>query len=407
MPSDDRGSVAIVFALLVTVLFGVVALAVDLARGQSLAGKINSALDAAALAGAKALDRGADDTEVTAAAKAYFDAQMANMKIGNVTTTPFLATIDRSQMTVSTAVDADMGTTFGTMLGANKITLSKASSVMYKTRDVELSMALDITGSMLDGSKLSDMRSAAKNVLDVLFSDAKNDMTVRVALVPWAGSVNAGSLAATVSNGTSTDGCVVERQGPDAATDDYPAGADALPGVTAPYGYYSCPPNPVMPLLGKSQTNTIKAAIDSFAPDGATAGHIGAAWGWYMLSPSWAGLFPTANKPAAYAPNDRIKAILLMSDGEFNLSYLNGASTDMPAMTDESYTQFQALCTSMKDKKVVVYTVILGMPSARALTEMQTCASGDKQFFQAVTGNELKVAFKEVAAQLSSMRLTK
>lgn len=407
MPSDERGSVAIVFALLVTVLFGVLALAVDMARGQSLASKIGTALDAAALAGAKALDRGADDSEVKAAAKAYFDSQMVNMKIDKVTMTPFVATIDRSESTVSTAVDADMGTTFGAMLGANKITLAKSSSVAYKTRDVELAMALDVTGSMGDGSKLSDMRSAAKSVLDVLFADAKNDMSVRVAVVPWAASVNAGSLAASVSNGTSTDGCVVERKGTDAATDDYPSGADALPGVTAPYGYYTCSPNPVMPLRGKSQSNAIKSALDSFTPNGGTAGHIGTAWGWYLLSPSWAGLFATPNKPAAYSTSDTIKAVLLMSDGEFNLSYLNGASTDMTAMTDESYAQFQALCTGMKDKKVVVYMVGFGIPNARAVTEMQTCASGDKHFFQAVTGNELKDAFKQIATQLKSMRLTK
>ena len=83
--SNERGSVAIIFALLVTVMFGVVALAVDMARGQNLASKISSALDAAALAGAKALDRGADDGEVKAAAKAYFQAQMANLKITKVT----------------------------------------------------------------------------------------------------------------------------------------------------------------------------------------------------------------------------------------------------------------------------------------------------------------------------------
>ena len=253
--SDDRGSVAIIFALLVTVLFGVVALAVDMARAQSLASKINSALDAAALAGAKALDRGADDAEVKADAKAFFDAQMANLKISDTSMTPFSATINKSESTVTTAVDADMGTTFGGMLGAAKITLAKSSSVMYKTRDVELSMALDVTGSMNDGSKIADMRAAAKSVLDVLFADAKNDMTARVALVPWSASVNAGPLAATVSNGTSTDGCVVERQGSDAATDDYPSGADALPGVTAPYGYYSCPPNSIMPLAGKSKSS--------------------------------------------------------------------------------------------------------------------------------------------------------
>ena len=166
-------------------------------------------------------------------------------------------------------------------------------------------------------------------------------------------------------------------------------------------------PNPVMPLSGKSKSNVIKSAIDSFTPNGGTAGHIGTAWGWYMLSPAWASLFPTANRPAAYAPNDTIKAVLLMSDGAFNLSYLNGASTDLVAMTDESYAQFQALCTAMKDQKVVVYMVGFGIPDTRAQNEMRACVSSEKQYFQAVSGNELKDAFRQIASQLKGMRLTK
>lgn len=58
-----EGSVAIVFAISITGLMGMVALAVDLARAYNVSSKIATALDAAALAGAKMLDGGSLHSE--------------------------------------------------------------------------------------------------------------------------------------------------------------------------------------------------------------------------------------------------------------------------------------------------------------------------------------------------------
>ncbi len=403
--SDRRGGVAVTFALLLTGLFGAIALTVDMARGQNLATRISYALDAAAMAGAKALDRGDDDTAVQQTAEAFFNVQLAKMGVHNVTLSGFKVAIDKSKGSVNVSVDADMGTTFAAIIGKSKIELAQTSTVVYKARDVELAMALDVTGSMNDGTKLADMRSAAKDVLDTLFAEAKDDKSVRVSVVPWAASVNAGTLADSVSNG-SADGCVVERINGQTGDAD-PSGSNALRAVSAPYGYYSCPSIPVMPLLGKSKNTEIRSVLDSIAPLGGTAGHLGMSWAWYMLSPSWAGVLPKASQPGSYAPQETVKAVLLLSDGEFNLSYLSGASTDTTLMSDESYQQFQDICAGMKQNKISIYTVGFGLPDPRAQAEMKACASSDQHFFQAANGADLKSAFKKIALQLKQMRLTK
>jgi Flp pilus assembly protein TadG len=402
--SDQRGGVAITFALLATGLFGAIALAVDLARGQTLANRVSNALDVAAIAGAKSLDRGDDDAQVQVTAEAFFNAQMTNMRIHNVTLSSLRVTIDKNKGSVSTSIDADMGTTFGAIIGKNKVELAKSSSVIYKARDVELAMALDVTGSMNDGTKLADMRSAAKDVLDSLFSEAKDDKSVRVALIPWAASVNAGSLASSVSSGSS-DGCVIERLNGQTGDAD-PSGSNALKAVTAPYGYYSCPTNPVMPLMGKSKNSNIRGVLDSIVPVGGTAGHLGMSWAWYLLSPSWAGILPTGSSPGSYSPQETVKAVLLLSDGEFNLSYKSGPSYDLATMTNESYQQFRDICTGMKQNKIAVFMVGFGVPDARAQSEMQACASSSQHYYQAINGPDLKAAFKKIALQLKQLRLT-
>ena len=73
----NEGSIAIVFALCITGIFGVVALAVDFARAYNVSSKIATALDAAELAGAKMLDGGGTDTQIQHATETFFNAHMA------------------------------------------------------------------------------------------------------------------------------------------------------------------------------------------------------------------------------------------------------------------------------------------------------------------------------------------
>jgi Flp pilus assembly protein TadG len=404
---DESGSVAIIFALLVISLFGVIAMAIDIARAQNLSSKIATGLDASALAGAKLLDSGTSDNQIISTATSFFSSHMASLRIHNVSLSNFKVLIDRTNSTVTVDVDANMATTFGAILGINAVKLKKTSTVNFKLRDVELALALDITGSMNESNKLQDLKHAAGDVLDTLLKDAPNETAVRVAIVPWSASVNAGSLAAAASANLSTDNCVVERHGGSASTDDAPYGANASHVTTqAQSGAYQCPPNAVVPLSGKSSLSNLQSMVSSMTATGGTAGHIGTAWGWYMLSPNWSPLLPANSKPAPYNPSATIKSILLMTDGEFNVSHLTSAPYG--AMIDESYTQFQALCASMKAKKVNVFTVGFNLTSgSRAENELKTCASSASNFFAATNGSELKKAFQEVAAQLTSLRLSR
>jgi Flp pilus assembly protein TadG len=403
----ERGSVAIIFALLVIVIFGMLALSVDFARSYSSQARLASALDAAALAGAKALDNGRSDADIRAAALAFFNQTMADdQKDGALSTWNFNVQIDRQKSDVVVGVDAKIAATFGKVLGADHIRLDRSSTVMYKTRFVELALALDVTGSMNDNNKISDLKDAAKDVVKTLFEEASSEDAVRISMVPWASAVNFGSYAAAVSNNTSVDQCAVERLGTNEYTDVAPTGADALQALpSAPYAY-NCPTSPVMPLAGRSKEAQLKTAIENLTTSGGTAGHIGTAAGWYTLAPAWANIWPTGSKPRAYAPEDTIKGILMMTDGLFNVAWSNG-QVYSPAMIDESYARFQEICTKMKEQKVVIYTVGFGLTDTRAIEELETCAAGGGQFFQAANGSELKKAFKEVATQLKALRITR
>lgn len=429
--NNEGGGVAILFGLSAFVLFMVAGLAIDSARFQDVASRMQASLDASVLAGAKLLDdENATVGDIQNMTQANFSASMQSLGVKAKDISPLNVQVDRPNNSVQASVQATIPTLFGKIANVGSLTtISQSSKVVYSMLPIELSMVLDITGSMNNNNKISDMKAAAKDVIDTLYNSALSDSAVRIAVVPYSASVNAGGLASAVSvapppviicdakgkkchdvAGVDVDSCVIERQGPDAFTDAAPFGTDKLPNAPVPppagqYTNYSCTPSTVIPLTGKSQVATIKTTIDSYVAGGSTAGHIGTAWGWYMLSPDWAGVLPADSAPKPYGDSSVAKSMIIMTDGIFNTSYLNNGSTPQAQQPDESYQQFDALCAGIRAKGITVYTVGFDLSDPRALSELQSCASGPANFFNAKTGADLKKAFREVAQRLTTMRV--
>ena len=350
---DHDGTVAVLFGLSCVVLVGLIGLAVDTSRYYNYSSKMQQALDAATLAGAKMLpDDSVSDGDIEALIQAHFTASMATAGIAaNSLMTPAI-TIDRSKNSVTSQGSAKLPAMVSKFItGKGYVDTNLASKAIFDMKKIELSMVLDITGSMNTNNKLADMKVAAKDIVDELFNVSLSEDGIRIALAPYSASVNAGQYASAVTNvppttscsrvdhewrckdvaGVDQDTCVVERQGPNAATAAAPVGADKLPNVPAPTpSGYSCPPSTVLGLQGKSQQAEVTSTIDSYLAVGATAGHIGTAWGWYLLSPDWSGVLEHS-APKPYSDALVSKYMIVMTDGIFNRSYLTG-STDATTM---------------------------------------------------------------------------
>ncbi|MEQ1651778.1 MAG: pilus assembly protein [Hyphomicrobium sp.] len=427
---DRDGSVAILFGLSCIVLMGLIGLAVDTSRYYNYSARMQQALDAAALAGAKLLpDESMTDSDIQTVTLAHFNSTMEKTGVKADKLEQPTVTIDRVKNAVSLDSTAKLPVLFSKIIyDRSKVAINLKSNVVFDMKKVELSMVLDITGSMNSKNKLADLKTAAKDVVDELYNGSLSEEGVRIALAPYSASVNAGNLAAAVTNiptpksckwnwktwkwkcqnaaGVDVDTCVVERKGPNAATDVAPVGSDKLPNVpTLPYGHYTCPDATVLPLQGKSQKDTVKNTIDSYAASGATAGHIGTAWGWYLLSPSWGSVLPSDSDPKPYGDSEVEKTMIIMTDGEFNTSYVSGGNTPPDKQADESYAQFDALCGNIKAKNIKVYTVGFDLNDARALSELKKCASEPGNFFDAKSGADLKAAFKAIAQKLNTLRV--
>lgn len=425
---DQSGAVALIFALACAVILMSIGLAIDVARHESFAGRLQQSLDGTALTAAKMLsDLNVKDDEIQRRAEAFFRAQAETIGIPVADVSPLKITIDRSGPSVEVLGNMHASSLFGGLFTVPRLQqINRRSKVIYDMTSVELAMVLDITGSMSTKGKLQDLKHASKDVIDTLFDGALNDTNVKIALAPYSASVNAGEFSNDVTalptstscykpcwwcqrictnvTGSLVDTCVLERQGGDAFTDAAPSGVAKLPNVSSLASIppnYTCPTASVIPLSDRTHRDDLKAAIDGYAAGGATAGHIGTAWGWYLLSPSWANVFPAESAPGAYGDSKAQKSMIVMTDGEFNTSYTGAAD-----QTAASYDYFDQLCAAVKADGITVYTVGFDLNLPAALAHLQSCASSAQNFYDAKTGAQLKDAFKDIANKLGNLHVS-
>ncbi|MFT4912832.1 MAG: Flp pilus assembly protein TadG [Brevundimonas sp.] len=209
--------------------------------------------------------------------------------------------------------------------------------------------------------------------------------------------------------------CVTERTGDEAYTDAPTTRSDRV-GRHFPDISGDCMENTIQPL--SSRIGEIKANIDDLSVSGSTAGQIGIAWGWYMVSPNFGSLWPSS-AGAPYNTAETLKAVIIMTDGEFNAPYCKGVmargynapnseSNNCAPDNGEPYAQSRALCDAMKAQGVVVYTVgfqIGNSGNARSL--LRYCASTESGFYDAGSGTELSEAFNAIGRDITKLRISR
>jgi Flp pilus assembly protein TadG len=612
---STSGNTAMIFGLVAVTVIMAGGAGIDVARAVSMKTRLSSALDAAALAVGTQLNMTQD--QLKAMAQKYFDANYPAGALGDTDALDLVQTGDRISLSVTGHVD----TTLLRIININQFDLNVTNEVTRSANNLEVAVALDITGSM-KGTPLSDLKTAAKDMVDMIVQDVQTPYYTKLALVPYAASVNVGSyadsvrgsitgpktitgaawqtganktitgatkatpavitstahglvagdkvwisgvsgmtqlnnkpyivgtttantfqlkdynnvnvnstgystyssggivrkcvvptagvngcevqvtsaghgfadgdyvvisgvagmtqintgtnatwqvsgvtadtfnLTGTMPSGTTTaysaytsggsayctvqgceflrftnanggtkvfpiSTCATDRTGADAFTDvapstsllhrTYPA-ASPMASSTNP-----CVGQTIMPL--SIDKTALKAQIDTFAAGGSTAGQLGVAWAWYLISPDFGYLFPGASQPAAYGTDHLFKVVVLMTDGGFNTAYCNGvisqdstsgsgSSNDhinCNAPNGSAFAQAQSLCDAMKapGKDIIVYTVGFNVTAdTDAQQIMNYCATDADHAYFPSTGAELKTTFQLIAQEISQLRLS-
>ena len=182
-----------------------------------------------------------------------------------------------------------------------------------------------------------------------------------------------------------------------------------------------CTLQPVIRLT--ANTASIKTAVNAMVAVGDTNIPQGMVWGWHTLSPN----APFADG-SAYGTDKLRKIIILMTDGtntmgdpssnaEQNKSYFSGlgyiwqnilgiTSGSTAARATAMDNRLAALCTNVKAKDIVVYTVRVEVTSGPSPV-LENCASTPDKYYDVQDVAQLGVAFNSIADSIDNLRLSR
>jgi Flp pilus assembly protein TadG len=433
------GNMAITFGLLSLPVVVAMGGAVDYTRANAIKADLQSALDATALMVSKSAGSMTTD-QVQSAAQNYFAALFNNPAGYSYTVT---ATLD----TAGSSLTLDGVTTVKTEflhiypVRLENIDVKATATAKWGTSRLRVALVLDVSGSMLQASKLPTLKTAAKNLLTQLQGAATTNGDVYVSIIPFNKMVNIGkntyqqawlrwdlweqlngscskssnktkttcTLAGgtwTAANHTTWSGCVTDRDQDYDTTNTAPS--TAVTGTLIPaseyglsYGgsFFNFCPDEMMSL--SYDWAALKAKIDSLdAPAlGTTNQAIGLQWGFQSLTAS-PFTIPPKNSNYTYS-----EVIILMSDGlnTENRWYTFGQSGAQAAIDARE----QITCNNVKAKGIIVYTIHVNTDGDPTSTLLRNCATTTDKFFLLTSADQMVTTFNTIGVQLTSLRLAK
>ncbi len=186
-----RGNVSIAFAGAMFPLIVAVGAAVDYSRANSARTAMQSALDAAGLTLSKDA-QSLTEAQLLAKANDVFKANYNHPEVKDVAVSATFTTPEPGSFRLNMTANGTVGTTF-TAMWQPKMSIGTTAQIAWGMKQLELALALDNTGSMSSSNKMTQLKLAAKDLLKTLQNAAKKPDDIKVAIVPFATDVNAGT----------------------------------------------------------------------------------------------------------------------------------------------------------------------------------------------------------------------
>lgn len=359
----EGGSVTLFSLLIFISMMMMVGMTIDMMRHEAVRTRLQSTADRAVLAAAD-LDQQAHAKDVVLD---YFE--KAGLK-DFVDPEDIVVDDDAiNYKSVSARVDYTMPTWFLNMSGIDTLSAGSYSKAEEKIQNIEVSLVLDISGSMGDPSatagktKMEAMQEAAVEFADIMMKSNPADLDptegiTSVSVIPYHGTVNAGETLVdelSVSYGHGYSYCIdfssSQRRVPEISTStsydqlghfDYRTSSYYDVGGNMTLKRPFCQTDDYGEILMHSVSySDLETAINSLEADGWTAIDLGLKWGAALIDPSTRPITNTLeaanvlhesvqDRPVDYTPDDpnatstaanTVKVIVLMTDGANTRQY--------------------------------------------------------------------------------------
>lgn len=345
---DDESGAMLLFGLMMLVGILVISgMSVDLVRYESMRTRLQNTLDSATLAAAN-LDQTLKPTSVVEdfMAKAGLSGYLTNVTV----------TGGMNNRTVSAQAAADVPTVFLRLAGIDNLTPQTASTASEAIGSVEISMVLDVSGSMSQYNKIGELRNAATDFVNTMFN-ATQPGKLSISVVPYAAQVAISPELFDYFSSTrdQTYSYCFDFTQSDFKTTAMPVNHTYQQAANFDPWYWDqttniSPAMRVCPLESdrdvlpfSADESAIKSVISGLQAGGNTSIDVGMKWGAALLDPSTQPVMSAminkgernadlAGRPYAFDDNQAMKVIVLMTDGEntsraeINPDYASGTS---------------------------------------------------------------------------------
>lgn len=341
---DESGALIIFTLVLFMLMVMMGGVAVDVMRHEAMRTKLQNTLDRCVLMAASLDQRLVPETVLRdCVAKTGLTDQLADVRVVDA--------LNRRE--VAAIGVAPTNPYFLHLIGINEFDAKGRSTATQAINNVEISLALDVSGSM-SGTKIAELKVAAQQFVDTVTAGDEHKR-VSISLVPYNAQVNLGADLMNqynVQNRHSAAGsnCLELPQASYASTAmpketalRQMAHADYAYNTNYAWGYVSptdatyarpnfnatfCRTTSVNQVrLPSTNAETLKAQIRALEAGGNTSILMGMKWGVTLLDPQTRPVFQDlaaqnkmaselAVRPFAYNDNDTKKIVVLMTDGE-------------------------------------------------------------------------------------------
>jgi Flp pilus assembly protein TadG len=406
MGADERGVAAVLFALVMMPVLGLVGAALDYGRATAARTQMQKAADATAIAlvrDAAALS----DAELERKGRRIFGSVF--QPDDTVTTDP--VTVRRDGRTIR--VEATGSLRAMIPVTGDYLRIGTVAQSTWSARRIEIALVLDNTGSMdevVGGKrKIVELRRASLNLLNTLKAAAPDADAIRVSIVPFdtmvrvdpAANRDAGWLRFPAgANRAAWTGYVEDRDQPfDAGAAPTDATRDVTLHPAAMRGDSSLAP--VMPLVSASADHgALVARVGQMRASGCTNITIGAAWGLATLQ-------GRAGVPGASTGGGVERIMILLTDGDNTQNrWVNdcSGSGNRTAIDDRT----REVCRTVRGAVDRLYTIRVingnqGLLRDCASTDPKT---GERLYYDVQDAARIDGVFQEIVSAILGTRLT-
>lgn len=189
---DIRANIALVFAIAVIPLIAAIGAALDYSRWADARSAVQAIVDATAM---QVVGRSRDRAALDAAEESL------RIRLEQVTHSPIIRAIrvmrenpvEETTTLVAVSVDGGVPTTFMRFFGFTELPLYAEARTRGELRSFEISLVLDVTGSMRFRGRIEALRGAAHDLIDIVLpaNEATGDRLL-INIVPYVTAVNIG-----------------------------------------------------------------------------------------------------------------------------------------------------------------------------------------------------------------------